>query len=70
MTLPAGYVGEHVDYGYACTVDTAQSATVDHSLFTPSTASSAERAREWQCRLDLSGSVLRFESGLASRSLA
>jgi ATP-dependent exoDNAse (exonuclease V) alpha subunit len=44
VTLPAGYVGEHVDYGYARTVDTAQGATVDHSLFAPSTGSSAERA--------------------------
>jgi hypothetical protein len=44
MTLPAGYVGEHVDYGYARTVDTAQGATVDHSPFAPSTGSSAERA--------------------------
>jgi len=42
--LPAGYVGAHVDYGYARTVDTAQGATVDHSLFTPSVSSSAERA--------------------------
>jgi conjugative relaxase-like TrwC/TraI family protein len=44
VTLPAGYVGEHVDHGYARTVDTAQGATVDHSLFAPSTAASAERA--------------------------
>lgn len=44
IALPAGYVGEHVDYGYARTVDTAQGATVDHSLFAPSTGSSAERA--------------------------
>jgi ATP-dependent exoDNAse (exonuclease V) alpha subunit len=44
ITLPAGYVGEHVDYGYARTVDTAQGTTVDYSLFTPSTGSSAERA--------------------------
>jgi ATP-dependent exoDNAse (exonuclease V) alpha subunit len=44
ITLPAGYVGEHVEYGYARTVDTAQGATVDHSLFAPSTGSSAERA--------------------------
>ena len=44
MKLPASYVGTHVDYGYARTVDTAQGATVDHSLFAPSTGSSAERA--------------------------
>jgi ATP-dependent exoDNAse (exonuclease V) alpha subunit len=44
ITLPTGYVGKHVDYGYARTVDTAQGTTVDHSLFTPSTGSSAERA--------------------------
>jgi hypothetical protein len=44
MVLPASYVGEHVDYGYARTVDTAQGATVDHSLFTPSISTSAERA--------------------------
>jgi ATP-dependent exoDNAse (exonuclease V) alpha subunit len=44
VTLPAGYVGAHVEYGYARTVDTAQGATVDHSLFAPSTGSSAERA--------------------------
>jgi len=44
ITLPAGYVGAHVEYGYARTVDTAQGATVDHSLFAPSTSASAERA--------------------------
>ena len=44
VTLPAGYVGAHVDHGYARTVDTAQGATVDHGLFTPSTAATAERA--------------------------
>ena len=44
ITLPAGYVGDHVDYSYARTVDTAQGATVDHCLFAPSTGSSAERA--------------------------
>jgi ATP-dependent exoDNAse (exonuclease V) alpha subunit len=44
VTLPASYVGEHVDYGYARTVDTAQGATVDHSLFAPTAATSAERA--------------------------
>ena len=44
VTLPAGYVGAHVDYGYARTVDTAQGATVDHSLFTPSASATAERA--------------------------
>jgi hypothetical protein len=43
VTLPAGYVGEHVEYGHARTVDTAQGATVDHSLFTPSASASAER---------------------------
>jgi hypothetical protein len=43
-TLPAGYVGAHVDHGYARTVDTAQGATVDHSLFAPSTPATAERA--------------------------
>jgi hypothetical protein len=37
-------VGADVDYAYARTVDTAQGATVDHSLFTPSAATSAERA--------------------------
>jgi len=44
VTLPAGYVGAHVDYGYARTVDTAQGATVDHSLFAPSATATAERA--------------------------
>jgi ATP-dependent exoDNAse (exonuclease V) alpha subunit len=44
VALPATYVGEHVNYGYARTVDTAQGATVDHSLFAPSTGASAERA--------------------------
>ena len=44
VVLPDGYVGAHVDYGYARTVDTAQGATVDHSLFAPSTSATAERA--------------------------
>ena len=44
VTLPADYVGAHVDYGYARTVDTAQGATVDHSLFAPSASATAERA--------------------------
>jgi len=44
ITLPASYVGEHVDYGYARTVDTAQGSTVDHSMFAPTAGSSAERA--------------------------
>jgi hypothetical protein len=44
IVLPTSYVGAHVDYGYARTVDTAQGATVDHSLLTPSAATSAERA--------------------------
>ena len=44
VILPAGYVGAHVDYGYARTVDTAQGATVDHSLFAPSASATAERA--------------------------
>jgi ATP-dependent exoDNAse (exonuclease V) alpha subunit len=44
VTLPAGYVGAHVDYGYARTVDTAQGATVDHSLLAPSPSATAERA--------------------------
>jgi hypothetical protein len=44
VALPAAYVGEHVGYGYARTVDTAQGTTVDHSLFAPSTSTSAERA--------------------------
>ena len=44
VTLPDAYVGAHVDYGYARTVDTAQGATVDHSLFTPSASASSERA--------------------------
>ena len=44
VTLPAGYVGAHVDYGYARTVDTAQGATVDHSLYAPSASATAERA--------------------------
>ena len=41
--LPGGYIGEHVGYAYARTVDTAQGTTVDHSLFTPSTAAIAPR---------------------------
>ncbi|HEX6255464.1 MAG TPA: MobF family relaxase [Euzebyales bacterium] len=44
VTVSAGYVGEHVDHGYARTVDTAQGATVDYSLFTPSALATAERA--------------------------
>jgi hypothetical protein len=44
VTLPAGYVGAHVDYGYARTVGTAQGATVDHSLFAPAASATAERA--------------------------
>jgi ATP-dependent exoDNAse (exonuclease V) alpha subunit len=44
VTLPAGYVGAHVDHGYARTVDTAQGATVDHSLFAPSPSATVERA--------------------------
>jgi cell wall assembly regulator SMI1 len=44
VTLPAGYVGAQVDYGYARTVDTAQGSTVDHSLFAASASASAERA--------------------------
>ena len=44
VTLPAAYVGANLDYGYARTVDTAQGATVDHSLFTPSASATAERA--------------------------
>ncbi|MQB02170.1 MAG: AAA family ATPase, partial [Actinobacteria bacterium] len=44
ITLPAGYAGADVDYGYATTADKAQAATVDHSLFAPSPATSAERA--------------------------
>jgi conjugative relaxase-like TrwC/TraI family protein len=44
VTLPAGYVGAHVEHGYARTVDTAQGATVDHSLFAPSASATAERA--------------------------
>ena len=44
VTLPAGYVGTHVDHGYARTVDTAQGAAVDHSLFAPSASATAERA--------------------------
>jgi hypothetical protein len=44
VVLPDGYVGEHVDDAYARTVDTAQGATVEHSLFVPSMATSAERA--------------------------
>jgi ATP-dependent exoDNAse (exonuclease V) alpha subunit len=44
VIVPAAYVGEHVDYAYARTVDSAQGATVDHSLFIPSPATSAERA--------------------------
>jgi ATP-dependent exoDNAse (exonuclease V) alpha subunit len=44
VVLPTAYVCEHVDYGYARTVDTAQGATVDHSLFAPSASTSAERA--------------------------
>jgi conjugative relaxase-like TrwC/TraI family protein len=44
IVLPAAYVGADVDYGYARTVDTAQGATIDHSLFAPSASTSAERA--------------------------
>jgi ATP-dependent exoDNAse (exonuclease V) alpha subunit len=44
VRLPASYVGTHIDYGYARTVDTAQGATVDHSLFAPSASATAERA--------------------------
>ncbi|MEU1956808.1 MobF family relaxase [Nocardia rhamnosiphila] len=36
VTLPAGYVAEHVDLGYATTIDTAQGLTVDtcHGVLT------------------------------------
>jgi ATP-dependent exoDNAse (exonuclease V) alpha subunit len=44
VTLPASYVGAHVEYGYARTVDTVQGATVDHGLFAPSASTSSERA--------------------------
>jgi hypothetical protein len=44
VTLRTSYLGEHVDHGYARTVDTAQGATVDHSLFAPSPPATAERA--------------------------
>jgi ATP-dependent exoDNAse (exonuclease V) alpha subunit len=44
ITLAASYIGANVDYAYARTVDTAQGATVDHSLFAPTAATSAERA--------------------------
>jgi conjugative relaxase-like TrwC/TraI family protein len=44
VELPGWYVGEHVDYAYAVTADKAQGITVDHSLFTPSAATSQERA--------------------------
>jgi conjugative relaxase-like TrwC/TraI family protein len=44
VTLPSSYVGAYVDYGYARTVDTAQGATADHSLFAPSVSATAERA--------------------------
>jgi hypothetical protein len=44
VTLPADYVGAYVEHGYARTVDTAQGATVDHSLFAPSASATAERA--------------------------
>jgi hypothetical protein len=43
IILAVGYVGAHVDHGYARTVDTTQGATVDHSLFAPSVSASAER---------------------------
>jgi len=38
LTLPAGYVGEHVELGYATTVHRAQGMTVDtaHTLMAPS----------------------------------
>lgn len=42
--------GGHVDYGYATIADEAQAATVDHSLFVPSAATSAERACVALCR--------------------
>ena len=44
VALAADYVGAHVEHGYARTVDTAQGATVDHSLFAPSASATAERA--------------------------
>ena len=57
VTLPAAYVGANVDYGYARTVDTAQGATVDHCLFTPSTSGSAERAYVARSRGRLSNRI-------------
>ncbi|CAN5903734.1 hypothetical protein BH23ACT10_BH23ACT10_17150 [soil metagenome] len=48
ITLP-GRTSAHVDYSYARTVDTAQGATVDHSLFTPS-ANTRPSARTSPCR--------------------
>jgi hypothetical protein len=44
IVLPGGYAGADLHYGYATTADKAQAATVDHSLFVPSAATSAERA--------------------------
>ena len=44
VSLPAGYVGECVDYAYAVTANKAQGMTVDHVLFAPSAASSQETA--------------------------
>jgi ATP-dependent exoDNAse (exonuclease V) alpha subunit len=44
ITLPAGYVGADVDYGYASTVDKAQGSTVDHVLYHPTDRSSSEGA--------------------------
>jgi len=43
LTLPAGYVGEHVELGYATTVHRAQGMTVDtaHTLMAPSLTRSA-----------------------------
>lgn len=44
ITLPLSYIGEHLEYGYARTADSAQSTTIDH-------ACSPHRLRQPETRL-------------------
>ncbi len=43
ITLPADYIAARTRHGYAATADSNQGATVDHALFAPSPAATAER---------------------------
>ena len=67
VTLPAAYVGANVDYGYVRTVDTAQGATVGHSLFAPSSSATAERAYVALSRGRLSNRIYASRTARGSR---